>query len=136
MIIPRSTPWRSGPGLLCALRGPMAASVGRFAAREYRDSHKGAKCRDGPANGLNGGLLFLGYAPPCWTRTQNSRLEAIGGHTSGRKLRGNTGIPARSMDGSRSAGRLAARATLTAKENPPQVVPGREAVKIFSPSPR
>ena len=49
---------RSGPGLIYALRGPVVASVGRLTAWEYRDSHKGIKRRDGPANGLYGGLAF------------------------------------------------------------------------------
>ena len=38
--------------------GPLAASVGRFAVWEYRDSHKGIKRRDGPVNGLYGGFAF------------------------------------------------------------------------------
>ena len=63
MKIPRSTPYRSGPGLLYALRGPLAAYVRRFWAREYRDSHKGAKRRDGPLNGLCGGFVF--WPLPC-----------------------------------------------------------------------
>lgn len=54
---------RSGPGLLYALRGTLAASVGRFAVREYRDSHKCIKRRVGPANGLYGGFAF--WHLPC-----------------------------------------------------------------------
>lgn len=41
-----------------AVRGPLAASVGRFAVREYRDSHEGIKRRDRPVNGLRNDLLF------------------------------------------------------------------------------
>lgn len=112
--------------MIYALCGPLAASVGRFAAREYRDSHKGIKRRDGPLNGLNGGLLFLGYAPPCWTRTQNSRLEAIGGHTSGGELPGSIGTWADTLEATEGT------------KNPPQESPGRALLvfKIFSPSPR
>ena len=62
-----------------------------FGCAGIRDSHKGAKRRDGPINGLYGGLLFLGYAPPCWTRAQNSRLRAVGRRTSGGRMRGSIG---------------------------------------------
>ena len=48
----------SGPGLLYALCGALRASVRRFWAREYRDSHEAIKRRDGPVNGLNGGFCF------------------------------------------------------------------------------
>ena len=70
----------------------MRAAVGRLTAWEYRDSHKGTKRRVGPANGLYSGLLFLGYAPPCWTRAQNSRLRAVGRRTSGGDLVEGVGI--------------------------------------------
>ena len=56
--------WLSGPGLIYALYRPMAASVGRFAVREYRDSHNGIKRRDGPVNGLYGGFAFWGLLRP------------------------------------------------------------------------
>lgn len=50
--------------MLYALRGPLAASVGRFAVWEYRNSHKGIKRRDGPVNGLYGGFAFwVCFAP-------------------------------------------------------------------------
>ena len=114
--------------MIYALRGPLAAYVRRFAAREYGDSHEAIKRRDGPLNGLYGGFAFWGLLCHAGHGRKNSRLEAIGGHASGEKLPGNTGIPARIMDGSRSAGRLAARATLTAKEIPPQETPGRAVV--------
>ena len=48
--------------MIYALRGPLAASVGRFAVWEYRDSHKGTKRRDGAANGLYAGFAF-GLSP-------------------------------------------------------------------------
>ena len=44
--------------MIYALLGRLRAAVGRFAVWEYRDSHKGIKRRDGPANGLYGGLSF------------------------------------------------------------------------------
>lgn len=92
MTIPRLTPWRSGPGLIYALCWPLAASVGRFAVREYRDSHKGIKRRDGPANGLYGGFVFWPLPRPVGHGRKNSRLEAIGGHTSGGDLVEGAGI--------------------------------------------
>ena len=72
--------------------GRLRATAGRLMAWEYRDSHKGINRRSGPVNGLYGGLLFLGYAPPCWTRAQNSRLLAVGRRTSGGKMVEGTGI--------------------------------------------
>ena len=98
MIIPRLTPWRSGPGLLCALFGCLRAAVGRLKVWEYRDSHKGAKRRDGPANGLYGGFAFWGHALPCWPWAQKCRLQASGGPTSGGKLLGSIGTRAGALD--------------------------------------
>ena len=78
--------------MLYALRGPVAATVGRFAVWEYRDSHKGIKRRDGPVNGLYGGFAFWHLPCPAGHGRKNSRLEAIGGHTSGGKMVEGTGI--------------------------------------------
>ena len=75
MIMPRLTPWRSGPGLLYALRGPLAASVGRFAAREYRDTAKAVKRRVGPANGLYGGFVFWPLPCPDGQGLKNAACE-------------------------------------------------------------
>lgn len=38
--------------------------MGRFAVREYRDSHKGIKRRSGPVNGLYGGFAFWDMLRP------------------------------------------------------------------------
>ena len=46
--------------MLYALFGCLRAAVGSFGSREYRDSHKGIKRRDGPVNGLYGGFAFWG----------------------------------------------------------------------------
>ena len=92
MTKPRLAPCWSGPGLLYALRGPLATSVGRFAVREYRDSHNGIKRRDGPLNGLNGGFAFWHLPCPAGHGRKNSRLEAIGGHESGGDLVEGVGI--------------------------------------------
>lgn len=78
--------------MLYALFGRLRAAVERLTAWEYRDSHKGIKRRDGPANGLYGGFAF--WCLPCLAGhgRKNSRLEAIGGHTSGGKMAEGTGI--------------------------------------------
>lgn len=110
--------------MIYALRGPLAASVGRFALREYRDSHKSAKRRVGPANGIYGGLLFLVQLIHVGHGSKNSRLRAVGGHTGGGKLPGSIGTRADMLEG------------LEGAKNPPQESPGREAFKIFWPSPR
>lgn len=46
--------------------------MGRFAALEYRDSHKGIKRRDGPANGLYGGFAFWGLLRPAGHGRKNA----------------------------------------------------------------
>ena len=46
--------------------------MGRFAVREYRDSHKGIKRRSGPANGLYGGLAFWGAFRPAGHGRKNA----------------------------------------------------------------
>ena len=40
----------------------------------------------------------MGYAPPCWTRAQKCRPEAIGSHTSGGELLGSIGTRADALD--------------------------------------
>ena len=74
--------------MLYALRGPLAASVGRFAVREYRDSHKGIKRRDGPENGLYGGFVFWPIPCPDGQGRKNAACKPLEGHTSGGKLAG------------------------------------------------
>ena len=84
--MPRLTPDGAGRGcfMLClAVCGP---SAGRFAVREYRDSYKGIKLRDGPVNGLYGSFVFWPFPLPCWTWAQKCRLRAIGRRTSGAEL--------------------------------------------------
>ena len=44
--------------MLYALRGRLRVAVGRLMVREYRDTAKAVKRRDGPLNGLYGGLAF------------------------------------------------------------------------------
>lgn len=65
--------------------------MGRFAVREYRDSHKGIKRRDGHVNGLYGGFAFFGMLCPDGQGRKNSRLLAVGGHTSGGTCAGSIG---------------------------------------------
>ena len=89
--------------MIYALRGPLAAYVGRFAVREYRDSHNGIKRRVGPANGLYGGFVFWPLPCPVGHGRKNSRLLAIGGHTSGGKLLGNIGTRADTLGGPEDA---------------------------------
>ena len=80
--------------MLYALRGPLSGYVGRFAVREYRDSHDGIRRRVGPANGLYGGFSFWDMFRPAGHGRKNSRLLAIGGHASGGKLLGSIGTRA------------------------------------------
>jgi len=61
--------------LLYALFGVLSASVGRFAVREYRDSHEGIKRRVGPVNGLYGGLAFCGLLRPAGHGRKNAACE-------------------------------------------------------------
>ena len=77
--------------MLYAMRGPLAAPVGRFAVREYRDSHKGIKRRGGPLNGLYGGFAFWPLPCPAGHGRKNSRLLAVGQRTSGGKQREDIG---------------------------------------------
>src|SRR5690625_1289123 len=64
--------WWSGPGLIYALRGPLAASVGLFAVWEYRDSHEVINRRDGPVNGLYGGFVFWPLPRPAGHGRKNA----------------------------------------------------------------
>ena len=75
--------WLSGPGLLYALRGLLAASVRRFAVWEYRDSHKGIKRRSGPVNGLYCGFVFWPFPCPAG----NGRKMPHAGHRRAHKRR-------------------------------------------------
>lgn len=102
--------------MLYALRRPLSAYVGRFAVREYRDSHDGIKRRVGPANGLYGGFSFWDMFRPAGHGRKNSRLLAIGGHASGGKLLESIGTRADTLEG------------LEGTKNPPQAVPGRAMV--------
>ena len=85
--------------MLYALRGPLAASVGRFAVWEYRDSHDGIKRRVGPANGLYGGFAFWHLPCPAGHGRKNSRLQAPGGPTSGGTCAGSIGTRADTVEG-------------------------------------
>ena len=109
-----------------ALRGPLAATVGRFAVWEYRDSHNGIKRRDGPLNGLYEGFAFWLVLRAAGNGDKNSRLLAVGRRTSGGKLLGSIGTRADTLEG------------LEGTKKPPQESPGRALVvfKIFSPSSR
>ena len=89
----------SGPGLIYALCGPLAASAGRFAVREYRDSRKGIKRRVGPANGLYGGFAFLDVFRPAGHGRKKCRLLAVERRTSGGKLAGSIGTWPPTLDG-------------------------------------
>ena len=82
-----------------ALRGLLTASVGRFAVREYRDSHKGIKRRVGPANGLYGGLAFWDVFRPAGHGRKKCRLLAVGRRTSGGKLLEGVGTRADALEG-------------------------------------
>ena len=85
--------------MLYALRGPLAATVGRFAVWEYRYSHKGIKRRDGTENGLYGGFAFWDMFRPAGHGRKNSRLRAVGRRTSGGKLLGSIGTRADALEG-------------------------------------
>ena len=77
--------------MFCAMCWPLAAYVGRFAVREYRDSHKGIKRRDGPVNGLYGGFAFWGMLRPDGHKRKNAACKPLEGHTSGEKRREDIG---------------------------------------------
>ena len=81
------------------MRGPLAASVGRFAVREYRDSHKCIKRREGPVNGLCGGFAFWYLPCPAGHGRKNSRLWAVEWRTGGGKLPGSIGTRADALEG-------------------------------------
>lgn len=85
MKMPRLTPDGAGRGcfMTCwAVCGPLLAVLGH--------GNIGIAIR--AKSGVTGlqmaftAVLLFGHVPPCWTRAQNSRLEAIGDHTSGGKL--------------------------------------------------
>lgn len=84
--------------MLYALRGLLAASVGRFAVREYRDSHDGIKRRDGTLNGLYGGFSFW-VCSALLDAGAKCRLRAVGRRTSGGKLVGSIGTRADTLEG-------------------------------------
>ena len=65
--------------MIYALRGPLAASVGRFAVREYRDSHKGINRRSGPVNGLYGGFAFWDMFRPAGHGRKNAACKPLEG---------------------------------------------------------
>ena len=104
--------------MIYALQGVLWASVRRFWARKYRDSHEAIKRRDEPVNGLYSGFTFWRVLRTDRHKRKNSRLRAVEWRTSGGKLLKDIGT--------------------REKENPPQVIPGRALVvfKIFSPSPK
>ena len=88
--------------MLYALLGRLRAAVGRFAVREYRDSHKGIKRRDGPENGLYGGLSFWTCSallatgvkmPPAGRRMAHKRREVAGGYRDMGKIKPAPGKP-------------------------------------------
>lgn len=62
--------------------------MGRFAVREYRDSHKGIKRRDGPANGLYGGLAFWGLLCPAGHERKNAARKPLEGLQAAECARG------------------------------------------------
>lgn len=65
--------------------------MGRFAVREYGDSHKGIKRRVGPANGLYDGFVFWPLPCPDGQGRKNAACKPLEGHTSGGKLLGSIG---------------------------------------------
>ena len=86
--------------MIYAMLGFLRAAVGRLAAWEYRDSHKGTRCRDGPANSLYGGFAFWplpcpagpgAKMPPAGRRTAHKRQKAgnvVGVQETGRPATG------------------------------------------------
>ena len=99
--------------------------MGRFGAREYRDTAKAVKRRVGPVNSLYGGFCFWPRSdlldtgakmPPASLWRAYKRRKAVGEY---RDAGGRAGGPG-------------------GHKNPPQKSPGRAVVvfKIFSPSPR
>ena len=62
--------------------------MGRFAVLEYRDSHKGIKRRDGPVNGLYGGLAFWPLPCPAGHGRKNAACEPLEGLQAAECARG------------------------------------------------
>lgn len=75
---------RSRPGLIYALWGDLWAALWRGSIGTPIDTK--TPCMD--CKWALRRLCFSGLVPLCWTRAKNSRLRAVGGHTSGGKLRG------------------------------------------------
>ena len=70
------------------MRGPLEASVRRFRAREYNDSHEGIKRRDGPVNGLYGGFAFWGMLRPDGQGRKNAACKPLEGLQAEESWRG------------------------------------------------
>ena len=69
--------------MLYALLGFLRAAVGRLTVWEYRDTAKAVKRRDGAVNGIYCGFTFWRVLRTARHKRKNSRMEAIGGYTSG-----------------------------------------------------
>ena len=74
--------------MIYALRGPLAAYVGRFAVWEYRDSHKGIKRSDGHLNGLYGGFAFWPLPCPAGHGRKNAACKPLEGLQAAASWRG------------------------------------------------